>query len=70
MVKMVARQASNLGIMHFHKGTLRGMAMVRIRADTPIIKHKQLLPHTTKDNKDINHIHDDNFVAGAYWPHI
>ena len=63
MVKMVARQqASNQVIMHFHKGTLRGMAMVLMLADIPVTNHKLPLPHTIKDNKDINHIHDDNLV--------
>lgn len=63
MVRMADRQQLNRQTtMHSHKPTVHGMDMVRI-VHMPIIKHKLHPPLITKDNKDINLTHDDNFIT-------
>ena len=62
MVRMADRQQLNnrQTTTHSHKPTVRGMDMVRTHM--PIIKHKLHPLLITRDNKDINLTHDDNFI--------
>lgn len=63
MVRTVGRRPlNNLTTMHSHKRTRRGMGMVqqqRTPLDMLTIKHRLRRRLITKDNKDINHTHDN-----------
>ena len=62
MVRMAGRQQLNRQtIMHSHKLTVHGMDTVQI-AHMPTIKRKLHPLLITRDNKDINLTHDDNFI--------